>query len=274
MWKKIIDKRLIVLDPPVKNKQDLFEGMVNHVYNNDYILNKKKFLNSLYEREEMSNTELSEGIAFPHARSEVVEKLFLCIIILKEGINYDNPEFGPVKVVFFFGCPEEQAKEYLQLLAKSSRLLKQATFKERLLTCNEPDDVINLLSEYSQESDDNEDNSNYLLFMTINDTSKQSDIMAAMVEVGITNASLIEATSLAKKLSYEMPIFAGLSYMAQGKSNKSDLVFAFLETKNQAKQLADLLRENGINLNDKGVGYMQMIKIDSVIGNTEVEIEI
>lgn len=274
MWKKIIDKEMIVLNPQVTNKKELFEGMVNHVYNHDCILNRNNFLSSLCEREEMSNTELADGVAFPHARSETVEKLFLSIIILKNGIDYENEQFGPVKIIFFFGCPEAQAKEYLQLLAKSSRLLKNQEFKQKLLNCENPDQVVELLIEYSDDDQGEKDSNNYLLFMTINDPNKQSEILSAMIEVGINNASLIEATSLAKKLSYEMPIFAGLSYMAQGKSKKADLVFGFLDNKDQAGKLAKLLKENGINLDDKGVGFIQLIKIENVIGNTEVEIEI
>jgi len=83
MWKNIIDKDLIVIDPQVDSKSDLFKGMVDHVYTHDYLINSKKFLNELKKREKIANTELMPGVAFPHARSEVVEKLFLTIIILK-----------------------------------------------------------------------------------------------------------------------------------------------------------------------------------------------
>lgn len=274
MWKKIIDEKMIIINPEISSKKDLFEGMVNHAYNNDYIINRRKFLDSLIEREQMANTELSPGIAFPHARSSVVEKLFLSIIILKNGIDYDNKEMGPVRIIFFFGCPESQVKEYLQLLAKSSRLLKIDEFKEKLLHCNKSDEVVALLNEYSDEDDANKEASNFLMLMTINANEKQADILSAMVEVGITNVSVVESTSLAKKMAYEMPIFAGLSYMAQGKSKQSDLVFAFLDNKDQADKLAKLLKENGIDLNKKGIGFIQLIKIDNVIGNPEVEIEI
>ncbi len=82
MWKKIIDKDLIVINPDIKDKQALNEGSVNLVYNKwDDILNRKQFLEALQEREKVSNTELIPGVAFPHARGEAAAWLFLSIVI-------------------------------------------------------------------------------------------------------------------------------------------------------------------------------------------------
>jgi nitrogen PTS system EIIA component len=274
MWKKFIDKDLIIINPDIKDKESLFEGLVNHVYNNDYIINRKQFLEALKEREEVSNTELSPGIAFPHARSEAVAKLFLSIVVSKEGIEYNNPDMGPVNIVFFFGCAPGDVKQYLQLLAKSSRILKKQEFTDKLLLCQTPDEVIELLKEYSDEEIDEQSDSNYLMLLTLNREVDLSDIMSSLVEAGIHNASIVDSISMAKKLAYEMPIFAGLSYMTSGKSKKSQLIFAYLENKNMANKLAQLLKENDIDLDKKGVGFIQTIKLDAIIGNPEEEIEL
>ncbi len=274
MWKNIIDKNLIVINPDVKNKKDFFEGMVNHVYNHDYIRNQKKFLQALNKRENMSNTELMPGIALPHARSNVVEKLFMCIIIFKDGVEYENPEMGPARIIFFFGCSEDQNKEYLQLLAQSNRLLKKKKFCEELLKSKTKDDVINILEKYDEKELKESDGKNYLMIMTLNEPNVESEVMNAMVEVGITNASILDAVSMAKKLAYEVPVFAGLSYMAQGKSKHSNVIFAHVENKDVAHQLADLLKENGIDLDKKGVGFIQIIKVDDIIGNFEEDIDL
>jgi len=273
MWKKIIDKNLIVIDPPVKNKKELFEGMVNHAYSHDYILNEKKFLDALLEREKMANTELIQGIALPHARSSVTEKLFLSIIIIKNGIDYDNPDLGPVKIIFFFGCDNNSNKEYLQLLAKSNRLLRTTGFHSRLLACNKVEDVLALMNEYDDDVSSSEHN-HYLMIVTLNDPDRNGDVMNALVELGITNASIVEADSMAKTLAYEMPVFAGLSYMAQGKSKRSSLIMAHVEAKDTASKLAEILKENGIDLTVSGNGFIQTIKVEEVIGNFEEEIEL
>ncbi len=274
MWKKIIDKDLIVINPDIKDKQALFEGLVNLVYNNDYILNRKQFLEALQEREKVSNTELIPGVAFPHARSEAVARLFLSIVICKDGVDYGNPEMGPARIVFFFGCTPADIKQYLQMLAKSSRVLRKKEVTEKLLQCKTPEEVVDLLIEFSDDEADDQSEENYLMLLTLNKVENLSNVMSALVETGITNASIVDSTSMAKKLAYEMPVFAGLSYMVPGKSKKSQLIFAYLEHKKMANKLAELLKEHKIDLDQKGVGYIQTIKIDSIIGNPEEEIEL
>jgi len=133
---------------------------------------------------------------------------------------------------------------------------------------------VDLLIEYSDDETVTEEDSNYFMLLTLNKVNDLTDVMSSMVEIGITNASIIDSVSMAKKLAYEMPIFAGLSYMAQGKSKKSYLIAAYLENKNMATGLAQLLKENGVDLNKPGVGYIQTIKIDSIIGNLEENIEL
>lgn len=274
MWKKIIDKKLIVINPEVKNKKDLFKNMVTLAYNNDYITSKKSFYNSLMEREEKANTELIAGVGLPHARSESADKLFLSIIIMKDGLDYGNPDLGPVKIVFFFGCPEASNKEYLQLLAKSSRLLRNEDLRNRIIACETQDEVVALLEEFSISEEIAEPKQNYLMVFTLNEPEHSQDILSAMVELGITNASIVESSSMAKKLAYEMPLFAGLAYMTSSKSKSSELILAHVEDKKIAFQLAKLLKENGIDLEKRGVGFIQLIKVDGIIGNFEEDIDL
>jgi len=274
MWKKIIDKNLVIINPEIKDKKALFEKLVNHVDKNDYILNRNQFLEALIERENVSNTELSPGIAFPHARSEAVARLFLSIVISKAGIEYDNPEMGPAQIIFFFGCSPADVKQYLQILAKSSRILKKEEFRRELLLCKKPDEVVDLLMQFSDDETADQDPNNYLMLLTLNDLDDMSEVMSTMIEAGINNASIVESVSMAKKLAYEIPVFAGLSFLAQGKSKKSQLIFACLESKKTAEKLVQLLKEIDLDLGKKGVGFIQLIKIDTIFGDPEEELEI
>ena len=274
MWKKIIDKNLIIINPEVRDKEELFEKMVNNVYNNDYILNQKAFLKALIVREEMSNTELIKGVALPHTRGNFVEKIFLSILIFPNGIEYNNPEMGDVKIIFFLGCPNHQNKEYLQLLAKSSRLLKSEKFRESLIKAQSKDEIIKLLESYYDDESEEIEKRHYLMILTLNKIDNSIDVLNSFVEAGITNSSIIDVQSMAKKLAYELPVFAGLSYMAHGKSKESQLFFSYIREKNDAKKLYKILRENGVDLNKKGIGFIQLLLIDSILGNPEEDIDL
>jgi len=108
----------------------------------------------------------------------------------------------------------------------------------------------------------------------LNDVNKMNEVLSSMVEVGITNASIVDTISMAKKLSYEMPIFAGLSYMSQGKSKRSNVIMCYITRKDIAHKLRSLLKKNGVDLDKTGIGFIQLVKVDSIIGNFEEDIDL
>ena len=275
MLSHYVNKDLVIIEPQVKDKEELFEKMVNHLYNLDYILNKKDFLHALNERENVSNTELMPGVALPHSRSDSVEKLFMSIVIIKEGLDFGNPDMGKAKIIFFFGTSDKFNKEYLQLLAKSARLLKIEEFHDRLLHCKEPHQVINLLDEFDKpEVEVTESKTRYLMLITLHDSHRLDDLLTTMVELGITNASLLESTSLSSKITLDIPVFSGMYFSDDKKQKESVVIISQINDQNSALRLAEILKENKIDFNKKGVGYIQLIEISFLIGNPDEEIEL
>ncbi len=274
MWKEVLDKNLIAINPLITTKDELFDKMVNHVYAEDYIINRKKFLQALHEREELSNTELYQGVAFPHARTNAASKVFVSIIILKNGVDYGNPEMGKVKMVFFFGCPEDSNQVYLRLLAQTTRLVRNNKFRNQLLNAKTVDQVVEILLAYDTEIEEPEEEDNYLMIFVLNKPDLTSEILSAMVEVGINNASIVDSISMARKLAYEIPVFAGLSYIGQGNSKSSTMIFCHIKNRKTPVRLTEILKSNGIDIVKKGIGYIQTLKLDSLLGETEEDIDV
>ncbi|MCD4830017.1 MAG: PTS sugar transporter subunit IIA [Candidatus Cloacimonetes bacterium] len=274
MWTDYTSESLIILDPDVKSKAELFEKMVNHVYNQDLVVDRKAFLRALLEREEKSNTELTPGVALPHARSDECEKLFLCILVLREGLDYGNPEMGPARLVFFFGTPQRDNRQYLQLLAKSSRLLKNPEFRQKLLEAQTARDVLDLLARHDQIEQESGESTIYSMQVVLHERKRLDDLLGALVELGITNALVIDGQSMARKMAYEMPVFAGLSYLSPGKSKETTMVVCTVRDRNLGLGLFNLLRENGIDLNRPNQGYIRLIRVDELIGNPEETLDL
>lgn len=269
------NKDLVIIEPQVSSKEELFEKMVNHLYNLDYILNKKSFLLALNEREQLSNTELMPEIALPHSRCDSVEKLFLSIVLIKEGIDYGNPEMGKAKIIFFFGTSDKYNKEYLQLLAKSARLLKNDEFKEELLHANMPEQVIDLLDKYDkQEAETIDTKTHYLMIITLHKAHLLNELLTTLVELGITNATVLTTKSLHNIITLDILVFSGTLYADKKKHTDSEMVMCHINDLKIAHRLADLLRENKLDLEKPGNGFIQIIETDTLIGNPDEEIEL
>lgn len=275
MLSHYITKDLIIIEPQVKDKEELFEKMVNHLYNLDYVLNKKSFLKALIEREEVANTELMPGVALPHSRSDSVEKLFLSIVLIKDGIDFGNPDMGKAKVIFFFGTTDRFNKEYLQLLAKSARLLKIEEFREKLLKCKQPEEVITLLDEYDKpEAEAEESQTQYMMLITLHEGHRLTDLLSNLIELGITNASVIESMSLSSRISLDIPVYTGMYHAEEKKHKDSVVVVCQVNDQRIPYKLAELMKENKLDFNKRGTGFIQIIETAAIIGNPDEEIDL
>ena len=269
MLKRYINRDLIVIDPPLKNKKELFKFMAEHLSHKGYVENRNDFLKALMRREEVANTEILPNVAIPHAGCSGVEQLFLFILISKAGIDYDNVALGPVNIVFLFGCDNQHNREYLRLLAKSARLLKNKEFNERIIAADSPGEILDILDEFDRETVEERPEEDYLMILTIYDNNKLHDVLTAMLEVGINNASVIKSTSMARRISYEIPVFAGLSMLSKRKSLETAVVLSTVHDKRIVSRLVSLLKELHIDLAQKGSGFLQLFRTNIIAGNVD-----
>src|SRR6185437_450084 len=90
----------------------------------------------LKRRENLGSTGIGRGIAIPHCRSLVVNKLRVA--------------FGRKPVVFFFlivAPPLEVSNQYLPVLGKIAQFSKEPDVPQRLLSLAQPGEFLSLLEE-------------------------------------------------------------------------------------------------------------------------------
>jgi len=266
MLRERSDHELILLDPPVKTKSELFELMAVHLAEKGYVSDSKVFLSSLIEREETGNTEIMPNIAIPHAGCQSVKGIFLLIVILQNGIDYENPALGPVKLLFLFGCDNKHNKSYLRLLAKSARLLKNEDFTNKMINAKNSSEVMDTLALYDKDVEEEESEENYLMVVVLYKEGKLPDVLTAMMEIGIHNASVISSQSMARKISYDMPVFAGLSMKNKKKNLESSLIISNVNDRRIPYKLSTILKEFQIDLSKPGNGYIQLFPTEIVTG--------
>jgi nitrogen regulatory protein PII len=65
----------------------------------------------------------------------------------------------------------------------------------------------------------------HLLLMVINDQDTVRDVLTALLEAGITTATIIESQGMGKIVSEQMPIFAGFRHLWGGANPYNTTVF-------------------------------------------------
>ncbi len=88
----------------------------------------------LAEREQLQSTGIGEGVAIPHGALPQLENQFACLLIVPEGVDFVAIDGLRVNILFAVIGPKRATGEHLKTLARVSRLLRNKTFRDRLVS--------------------------------------------------------------------------------------------------------------------------------------------
>lgn len=112
----------------------------------------EKMLHVLLEREKLGSTGIGDGIAIPHGKIDGLEEMVVAFGRSRQGIDFEAMDGRPVHLFFLLLAPENSAGLHLKALAKISRMLKDAPFRQRLLEAPETEDLYRIIARKDEES--------------------------------------------------------------------------------------------------------------------------
>lgn len=87
----------------------------------------------LAEREALQSTGIGEGVAIPHGALAELEGQRAALLIVPDGVEFAAIDNHKVTILFAVVGPKRATGEHLKTLARVSRLLRDRTFRERLV---------------------------------------------------------------------------------------------------------------------------------------------
>ena len=128
-----------------KNKSAIIKELYNNLKKTNLIKDEELGLNDIFAREEMGSTGIGKKIALPHAKTKAVDELIATFGISRNGIDYESLDNENVNIFFMFLCPEEKTQEYLKVLARISRLIRDDKFIDKLLKAESNGEIIEII---------------------------------------------------------------------------------------------------------------------------------
>ncbi len=146
--REFFDTDVVALDLEGETKDEILKELIallNLDEKSEGILFKM-----LKRRENLGSTGIGRGIAIPHCRSLVVNRLRIAFGRKPEGIDYNAIDDEPVHHFFLIVAPPlEVSNQYLPVLGKIAQFAKEPDVPERLGELQSPQDFLNLLEEKS-----------------------------------------------------------------------------------------------------------------------------
>ncbi|MCX6893232.1 MAG: PTS sugar transporter subunit IIA [Verrucomicrobia bacterium] len=109
---------------------------------------RQTLLRALHERERLHSTGIGDGIALPHARNALVGLVEDSIVVFgrhARGIPYDAIDGVPARLFFLLLAPT--VTRHLSILARLTRILRDAKLRRSLLSAENAGQVITLIRE-------------------------------------------------------------------------------------------------------------------------------
>lgn len=140
----ILDEQHVVLELAATTRDAAFREIVATMR----VPDPDGFLREVLAREEVNTTLMPNGLAFPHARTDLVPRIVLGIGRSQEGISFGAE--GRAQLIFVVGVPQRMVNDYLVCVGALARLVRNDETRTALMRSEMPAEFIALLSNGSK----------------------------------------------------------------------------------------------------------------------------
>ena len=108
------------------------------------MLQPAEFLAQVLARERVNSTLIENGVAFPHARTALVDQIALAVGRSRAGIPW-NDKGERARLIFVVAVPQRLANDYLVLVGTLARITQDRRQRAILLAAATPAEFIETL---------------------------------------------------------------------------------------------------------------------------------
>ncbi|HEV2803807.1 MAG TPA: PTS sugar transporter subunit IIA [Chthoniobacterales bacterium] len=145
---EILDPKLVVLELREQTAAEAILEIVQNLRDNGFVEDFYKLADAVMEREGRTSTNTGEGVAFPHARTDLVNRLVLGIGRSKEGIPFGYSS-ELVHLIFLVGVPQRMVTDYLVCVGGLARVVKDKARRDALMAATTAEEFVEVVREGS-----------------------------------------------------------------------------------------------------------------------------
>jgi len=140
----LLDPRHVLLEVGGKTAGEAVWEIVELLRESGELGKTSEFFDAVMEREENASTVANGGVAFPHARTDLVEEMVLGIGRSVQGVPF-GPEGNLVHLIFLLAVPQQMVNDYLICVGGLARRLNKDATREALLAASTPAEFLERL---------------------------------------------------------------------------------------------------------------------------------
>ena len=141
----LLDERQVILQLRSRKLPNALREIIQLLAQNRKIDDAERFLEQVLARELEHPSAVEKGVAFPHARTDLVDEIVAGIGRSRAGIPFGENQ-PRAHLIFVIGVPERLISDYLICVGMLARLVKDDTIRSKLLNAETPREFIDALT--------------------------------------------------------------------------------------------------------------------------------
>ncbi len=131
--KDALRESCVIADLKGGTKEEVLTELVSALKNAGLVQDVGQAVGVILEREKLGSTGIGDGVAIPHGKMKGLNRILCVFGRSKEGIDFDAVDGKPVHIFFLLLAPEDSAGLHIQMLSRISRILRDPSFRKRLI---------------------------------------------------------------------------------------------------------------------------------------------
>jgi mannitol/fructose-specific phosphotransferase system IIA component (Ntr-type) len=140
----LLDEKDVLLQVRARKPANALRQIIQLLAANGKIREPGKFLETVLAREQVNPSAVENGVAFPHARTDLVQEIVLGIGRSRSGIPFR--EGKRAHLIFVIGVPQRLVNDYLICLGTLVRILQDDLTRAALLQAETPQEFVRVIT--------------------------------------------------------------------------------------------------------------------------------
>ncbi len=141
---EILTKTVFVPELKARTKSDVLAELADSLVSSGAVGagDRDVVLKALSDRESKMSTGMQYGVAIPHAKCDVVDRLVTIVAISHEGVDFDSLDGEATTIFVGTLSHSSDTSSHIKFLAEISRFLSSRKVRERLLAASTPSEMV------------------------------------------------------------------------------------------------------------------------------------
>ena len=138
---EILDPRQVVLELREATAAEAILEIVELLRKTGQVKDYFKLADAVMEREGRTSTNTGDGVAFPHARTSLVDRIVLGVGRTTPGIRFGQAR-ELVHLIFLVAVPERMVTDYLVCVGALARVVSDTGRRDALMAATSPEELV------------------------------------------------------------------------------------------------------------------------------------